>query len=143
MKMSVTDAEIVVRNRVLEKNLLLPVTFDLHTMEDASAAGLGDLLKQNAPFLQFHIEFLDSLRVGPSSIAPTRYYAELYVAYSTKDPSYIKDAKLLETMANWFAEQTLDGVRFRTFRPYPKGKENGFTQYLGVIDFDFELYRGA
>ena len=41
MKMSVTDAEIVVRNRVLEKNLLLPVTFDLHTMEDASAAGLG------------------------------------------------------------------------------------------------------
>lgn len=145
MKRSIIDVEIAIRNRVLEMNKdpRLPVTFDAFTMEDVTA-GLGDLYKQDRPFLQFHTEFATSRRVGPTTIAPTRYYGDLYIGYFVKEePIYVIDAKLHETVANWFAEKTVDGVRFRTFTPYPKSKDNGFTQYLGVIEFDFELYRGA
>lgn len=143
MKLSITDAEVVVRNKALEKlaedDL---VTFDILTMADVKT-GTGDLTKQDQPFFQFHVQFNNSRRVGPGRSSPTRYYADLYFSYFTKEPNYLRDVKLQEEVANWFAEQTIDGVRFRTFTPYPKSKDNGFTQYLGVIDFDFELYRGA
>lgn len=143
MKLSVVDVETVMRSRVLENIEGHLVTFDIHTMEDSSQAGKGDLTRQNDPFLHFHIEIAHSRRVGPTVIAPTRYYGDLYIGYFTKKPKYIKDAKLLERVADWFAEQTVEGIRFRTFKPYLKSKEHGFTQYLGVVNFDFELYRGA
>ena len=144
MKLSIVDAELIIRTTALTKNAgVYPVTFDLHTMEDVTEQRKGDLFAQDSPFLQFHTEIISTGRVGPTTIAPTRIVANLFFAYFTKEPSYIKDAKLQEQIGNWFAEQTIDGVRFRTFTPYLKSKENGFTQYLGVIDFDFELYRGA
>ena len=143
MKKSLSDIDVVIRNRVLDKNEGLAVTFDQDTMEDVTSRALGDLTRQDSSFIHFHVEMLNSRRVGPTQHAPTRYFADLYIGYFTKNPSTIKDVKLQEQIANWFAEQTIDGVRFRTFTPFPKSKEHGFTQYLGVIDFDFELYRGA
>lgn len=145
MKNNILDADHVIRNRVFEmSDNVTPITFDLETMMPVEGPEIS-LYKQNSPFLQFHMQINSSRRVGPSAVSPTRYYANLYVAYFSKERSQdpANSAKLHEDVANWFAEQTIDGVRFRTFTPYPKSKDNGFTQYLGVIDFDFELYRGA
>ena len=143
MKLSVVDVEEIIRTTVFSSGILIPFSFDDHTNRDATASRLGDLFQQDNPFFTFRNVILNSKRVGPTKTAPTRYFGDLFITYLTKKPSSIKDAKLLEGIANKFAEQTLDGIRFRTYTPYPVSKDNGFTAYAGVIDFDFELYRGG
>ena len=142
MKLSVVDAEIVIRDTVSAMNLTQPFAFDALTFEDASAAGAGNLMEQNAPFFLFSSEIIGTRRVGPTIIAPTRQNGDLTIGYFTKNPSLLIDLGLLEQVANHFAEKTIEDVRFRTFTPYPPGVRNGFTRYDGVIDFQFELYRG-
>ena len=142
MKLSVADAEIVIRDTVAAMGLTQPFAFDPNTLEDASAIGAGNLIGQNNPFFLFSSEILNTHRVGPTIIAPTRQEGDLTISYFTKKPAFLIDLKLLEQVANNFAEKTLQDVRFRTFTPLPPGVRNGFTRYDGVIDFQFELYRG-
>lgn len=143
MKQSVVDLDIAIRNKVFSLNLEEPFTFDEEFMEDASELGLGTLLDQNLPFFSFQKLILSSRRVGPSKVSPTRYYGNFSITYLTKNPNLIRDQRFLESIADKFSEQTLDGIRFRTFTPYSPSKDSGFTSYSGVIDFDFELYRGG
>ncbi len=142
MKLSVVDADIVIRDTVAAMALTQPYAFDKNTFEDASAAGLGNLMGQNDPFFLFSSQILNTRRTGPAVTAPTRNYGDLTIGYFTKNPSDLVDLALLEQVANQFAEKTIQDVRFRTFTPFPPGVRNGFTRYDGVIDFQFELYRG-
>lgn len=143
MKLSITDLHAVIRRHTAVEILDLPFSFDDEVIEDASKFGLGELFLQEKPFLILSSVILSSRRAGPSKVSPSRYRGELYITYLTKEPSTLKDARLLEGVANKFAEQTIDGIRFRTYTPYPLSKDNGFTSYRGVIDFDFEIYRGG
>lgn len=142
MKLSVVDAQTVVMDRVREMAGDLPYTFNTLTFVDSSKSSKGDLLKQNDPFLIVDIVPGRSQRVGPSKVSPTRYFYTLYLTYMTKGNNHVKDAKLLEQIGEWFREQTVDGIRFRTFTPYPIGNDQGFTYFQCMIPFDFELYRG-
>lgn len=143
MKMSVVDLEIAIRDKIFALGIVEPFTFNDETMEDNSAKGLGNLLTQDEAFFSLTNEILNSRRVGPSRVSPTRYYGSFYITYLTKSPSPVRDFRRLESMANEFSEKTVNGIRFRTFTPYTPSKDSGFTSYKGVIDFDFELYRGG
>lgn len=144
MKESIVDLDIVIRDKVYELTLDKSFTFDEELKEDASAQGVqGNLLRQDHSFFEFIHTIMNSYRVGPSAVSPTRYVGDFYLIYYTKDPSTIKDVKLLESIANEFSEKTIGGIRFRTFTPLSKGIREGFTAYSGVINFDFELYRGS
>jgi hypothetical protein len=142
VKDSIVDAEIVIRNRVFEVMLTEAFTFNTDSFEDASQHGLGNLLQQNQEFWVFQTTTDVSYRVGPTVGAPTRLEGTLEVALYTKNPSAIADQRKIEWVTDKFSEQTLSGVRFRTFVPYKANTERGFTSYKGVIHFDFELYRG-
>lgn len=142
MKLSVVDAQIVIMNHVKAKAGDLPYTFNTMTFVDSSESAKGNLLAQNDPFLIVDIVPGTSKRVGPSKVSPTRYWYTLYLTYMTKKINHVKDAKLLEEIGEWFREQTVDGIRFRTFTPYPIGNDQGFTYFQCMIPFDFELYRG-
>lgn len=143
MKLSVVDAELEIRRKVVSIGLAEAYTFDVFTFEDASALGYGDLTKQDAAFLLFTSEIMNSRRAGPSLVSPTRYYADLRIEYRTKTPKTLADCRILESVANEFAEKTVGGIRFRTFTPMPARKSEGFIVYSGIIDFDFEIYRGG
>lgn len=142
MRLSVVDADVTIRDTVAAMGLTQPYSFDVNTLEDASASGEGDLSLQNDPFFLFSSEILGVHRTGPSTLAATRYEGDLTITYFTKNPAPVVDSALLEQVANHFAEKTLQDIRFRSFLPYPSGVRNGFTKYPGVIDFQFELYRG-
>lgn len=144
MKLSIVDLEVAIRTKVVSLNLETPFTFDADLKHNFSPLDIqGNLLRQESPFFEFTNDIVNSYRVGPSAVSPTRYLGDLYITYYTKDPSTIKDVKLLESTANEFSEKTIDGIRFRTFTPFQKGMKDGFTAYSGVINFDFELYRGS
>jgi hypothetical protein len=155
MKLSIVDAEKIIRSEVIEqlgsdiakrKAANLPenlrFTFELETFSDFYG-DFQDLYKQNYPFLVFEPEILNSGRIGPAKETATRYWGDLHFTLLTKEPDRITDCEVMERVAKWFQEQTLEGVRFRTYTPYPTRKDNGFTAYPGVISYDFELYRGA
>lgn len=142
MKQSVVDADTVIRDRVFTLDLTQPFTFNTETLEDASATGAGPLHLQENPFFLFDFEIINSYRVGPTLIAPTRYEADLTITYMTKTPSTVLDWRLLETVAGHFAEQSIEQVRFRTFTPLTRSVYQGFTSYPGAIAVQYELYRG-
>lgn len=143
MRKSFVDAHIAVQDHVFSLGLDDPFSFNLDTAEDNSAKGLGVLTHQNDPFFLFDVELLDSYRAGPSFVSPTRYPGVLTIAYLTKEPSTVLSYKRLEKVAKEFWEQTISGVRFRTFTPHPTNDVEGFTSYAGEMNFDFELYRGG
>lgn len=148
MKFTITEATLVphthVHKMMAEHYPDMCYTLDALEFKDMSRRAKGRLYSQNDSFFIFDvIPARSSRRVGPAKIAPTRHWFELHITLMTKHPEHVKNAKLLETVAGWFEESTVDGVRFRTFTTYPIGKDSGFTFYQGVIPFDFELYRGG
>lgn len=142
MKQELFDLDKAIIDRVREKDPDYSYSFDPLEAMDMSSKAKGPLHNQNSDFLYFEHTLIRSFRVGPTKVAPTRYQGELYISYMTKKPFSLNNVKIIEQVANWFSEQTVDGIRFRTFTPYPVGKDRGFTTYQGVVPFDFELYRG-
>lgn len=142
MKLSIVDAEIVIRDTVAGMNLGQPYTFNDLTFEDASASAKGDLSAQDNPFFVFSSQILNTHRTGPAVVAASRCECDLTISYYTKTPAPVIDSRLMEQVAAHFAERTLQDVRFRTFTPFPPNVRNSFTKYDGVIDYQFDLYRG-
>lgn len=142
MKHELFDLDKAIIDKVVDKAVGIRYTIDPLEAMDMSGLGSGPLYDQNNDFLTFEYVIINSFRVGPTKVSPTRYQGDLIITYNTKQPYQPNNGKILEQAANWFHEQTVDGIRFRTFTPYPVGKERGFTSYAGVIPFDFELYRG-
>lgn len=142
MKYTLEEVELVVQNTVFD-NCVEPFTFDCNEFLDMSPSAHGRLLSTNHDFYVFELVPLQSFRVGPTKIAPTRYRYELHFSLYTKQDQAIPGRRAVAEVASWFEERTIDGVRFRTYTPYPSSKDAGFTVHSGVIPFDFELYRGG
>lgn len=116
-------------------------TFSLDEALDASVADCGVLLEQDEDFWLFELHIERGRRAGPSAVAPRRYTGELDLAFFTKAPrDMVKYTGMLEAVANWLQDQTINGIRFRTFIPVSPVAIHGFTSYSGVINFEFEIY---
>jgi hypothetical protein len=137
---SMVAAEKLFRDFVFTKvsnNMLYAFDFDEGT--DVSLNNAGALLEQDADFWLFEWHIEDSGRAGPGRDSPRRYWGALDLSVLTKGPrDKVKFTGLLEQVANWFQDETVSGIRFRTFVPTPAAPLKGFTSYSGVINFDFE-----
>ncbi|AUM59612.1 hypothetical protein HOS55_gp010 [Pseudomonas phage PMBT3] len=108
---------------------------------DVSANDAGVLLEQNNDFWLFELSIQDVGRAGPSQVAPRRVEASLDVSLFTKSPrDKVKYGRKVDTVAEWFQDRTIDGMRFRTFTPVPPAPLHGFTAYGGVTNIMFEIY---
>lgn len=127
MKSRLSDAHRVVRKTVVDAGFSLPYSFDALTLIDASPLDSGSLINQDGDFLVFDVDLVNTYRVGPSLVSPTRVLCELNLSYYTKTPGTVRDCEFLENVASIFAERTVEGVRFRTFLPFSERVVKGFT----------------
>lgn len=108
---------------------------------DVSVNDAGVLLQQDNDFWLFELDIDGVGRAGPSQVAPRRVSGRLDVSLFTKGPrDKVKYGRKVEAVANWFQDQTINGIRFRTFTPVPPAPLHGFTAYGGVTNIEFEIY---
>lgn len=142
MHQSVHDGELVVRDTVLD---LAPADmrfcFSRLQAVDAGSLASGDLFKQDGDFYIFDVEVDEVTRAGPSMVSPNRCYGYLKVSFLTKGDAEFTGRRNLEKVADWFAQKTIEGVRFRVFQPAGTYHLLGFTLISGVINFDHEVYK--
>lgn len=115
-------------------------TFDLDEGVDAGPMDAGAVLEQDEDFWLLELAIGTGRRAGPGWVSPRRYWGELSLALFTKKPrDKVLYTGMLESMANWFQDQTIEGIRFRTYIPTQTVPMRGFTSYNGVINFEFEI----
>lgn len=115
--------------------------FDFVEGLDVSVNDAGALLEQNNDFWLFELNIDDTGRAGPSQVAPRRAVGSLDVSLFTKSPrDKVKYGRKVDTVAEWFQDRTINGIRFRTFAPVPPAALHGFTAYGGVTNIEFEIY---
>lgn len=138
---SLTELEIRVRDYVLSRSGNRRVAFDMVEAIDAGPNASGDLFKQNEEFLLFELVVDDVRRAGPGWVSPRRVQGALDLSLMTKAPKdKVRYSMALEQVADWFQDQTISGIRFRSFTPTPAVPIHGFTAYNGVINIDFEIH---
>lgn len=140
MPESMVAAEKLFRDYVYSKvSPEMLYAFDFAEGTDVSSNAVGALLEQDNDFWLFEWYIDDVGRAGPSRVSPRRYWGTLDISVFTKAPrDKVKFTGMLENVANWFQDETVSGIRFRTFLPTPAAPLKGFTSYSGVINFDFE-----
>lgn len=140
MPESMVAAEKLFRDYVFTKcSNDMRYAFDFTEGLDVSSNAAGCLLEQDNDFWLFEWNIDNVGRAGPSRASPRRYWGALDVSVFTKAPrDKVKFTGLVEGVANWFQDETVSGIRFRTFLPNPAAPLKGFTTYSGVINFDFE-----
>jgi hypothetical protein len=140
MPESMVAAEKLFRDYVYSKvSAGMLYAFDFAEGIDVSLNAAGALLEQDNDFWLFEWYIDDVGRAGPSRVSPRRYWGALDISVFTKTPrDKVKFTGMLENVANWFQDETVSGIRFRTFLPTPAAPLKGFTSYSGVINFDFE-----
>ncbi|QYW06471.1 hypothetical protein uan_059 [Pseudomonas phage UAntarctica] len=141
MLSSLTEVETRVRSYIRSKvTPEMLYAFDFVEGLDLSDNDAGVLLEQDKDFWMMEITIERTGRAGPSRVSPRRVQATLDIAIFTKAPrDKVKFNTLLEGVANWFQDETVDGMRFRTYLPTSTVPMHGFTSYNGVINFDFEI----
>lgn len=141
MLSSLTELEVRVRNYIASKvTPEMLYAFDFIEGLDLSDNDEGVLLEQDSDFWMFELDIQRTRRAGPSRVSPRKVYGSLDIAIFTKAPrDKVKFNTLLEGVANWFQDETVDGIRFRTYLPTPPVPMHGFTSYNGVINFEFEI----
>lgn len=141
MLSSTTDLEVRLRKYVDSKvTPEMLYAFDFVEGWDCSENNAGVLLEQDKEFFMFEASFDRTDRAGPSWVSPGRAWGTLDLSIFTKAPrDKVKYARRLEAVAGWFMDETVDGIRFRSFLPTPPAPVNGFTSYNGVINFEFEI----
>lgn len=141
MPESLTDMEIRLRTYIDSKvppEMLY--AYDFIEGLDCSDNNVGLLMEQNAEFYMFETSISGTGRAGPSWVSPGRAAGTLDISIFTKAPrDKVKYSRLLETVAGWFMDDTVNGIRFRSYLPTPPAPVNGFTSYNGVINFEFEI----
>lgn len=141
MPESIADMEVRIRSYIDSKvtpDMLY--AFDFIEGWDCGAREVGLLLEQNDEFYMFETSLNRTGRAGPSWVSPGRGWGTLDISIFTKQPrDKVKYTRLLEIVAGWFMDDTVDGIRFRSFLPTPPAPVNGFTSYNGVINFEFEI----
>lgn len=138
---SLKDGEIRIRNYVHGKVTSdMLYAFDFTEGTDVSVNEVGVLLEQDQDFWLFEPRIARTGRAGPSWVSPRRAYGELDVTLFTKAPrDKVKFTGKVESVADWFQDQTISGIRFRTFTPTDPVAMHGFTAYSGVINYEFEI----
>lgn len=142
MLSSLTDMDIRFRD-LLATKVTPDMIFGYDFVEglDVSVNDAGVLLEQGNDFWLFELDIDNVKRAGPSQVAPRRILGSLSISLFTKAPrDKVKYGRRVETVANWFQDQSLDGIRFRTFVPLPPTPLHGFTAYGGVTNIEFEIY---
>lgn len=141
MLSSATDFEVCLREIVLQSapaDMLF--CFDLADATDFSLNDAGTLLEQDQDFVLIASSFDGVGRAGPSWVSPRRYAGNLDIGWFTKAPrDKVKYSRLVESVADWFQDQTLQGIRFRQFLPTAVAPLHGFMSYNGVMNFEFEI----
>lgn len=137
---SMVEAEKLFREYVFTKvSSDMLYAFDFNEGCDVSSNAVGTLQEQDKDFWLFEWIIEEVGRAGPSIASPRRYWGALDISLLTKAPrDKVKFTALLENVANWFQDETVSGIRFRTFMPIPAAPQRGFTSYSGVINFEFE-----
>lgn len=137
---NVSDIHRVIRDRVFSN--LWPdtgISFDLNQAHDAGPEQFGELFNQNKQFMVVEVRIDEVVKSGPGVHSPNRVYGALELSYQTKDRLDMVGANhLLEKAGNWFAQKTIDGVRFREFIPTGSGHDMGFQFYSGTVIFEYE-----
>lgn len=128
--------------RILQQKLTEDdsVVYKLGETDDAGPAGRGDLSRQNKPWFVLDTVIDDVARAGPGQTSPVRVWGGIDMVYLTKD--WLDDlgsAGRLEEAGSWLAGRTIDGIRFREFRPTTTGRMFGFNSYAGTIALEFEI----
>jgi hypothetical protein len=107
---------------------------------DLSDNHAGVLLEQDSDFWLVEVNIEQAGRAGPGRNSPRRYWGSLDLAIFTKSPpDKVEFYSKLEAVADWFQDETVDGIRFRTFLPTSTVPVHGFMSYNGVINFEFEI----
>lgn len=136
----VNDIHRVVRDRLFAN--LWPGTglcFSIYQPYDAGPEQLGELFSQGAHFLSVEVRIDEVVKAGPGIHSPNRVFGALEISYHSKDRlDMIGAHNLLEQAGNWYAQQTIDGVRFREFVPTGDGRDRGFQFYSGTVVFEYE-----
>lgn len=138
---SINDMEVRLRSYIDSK--VSPgqlYAFDFLEGWDCSDNKVGLLMEQNEDFHMFEISLDRTGRAGPSWVSPGRGWGTLDLSIFTKcRGNKVKYSKDLEIIAGWFMDETVNGIRFRSYLPTPPAPVNGFTSHNGVINFDFEI----
>lgn len=136
----VSDIRRMVRDRLFAN--LWPGTglcFSLYKTKDAGPNQLGELFHQDQPFLMVEVRIDDVTSASPGSHTPRRVLGALEITYHSKSSLDATGAHhLLEQSGNWFAQDTIEGVRFREFIPTGTGRDQGFQFYSGTIVFEYK-----
>lgn len=115
------------------------ICFSLYRPEDAGPLQLGDLFHQDADFMMVEVRIDEVQKSGPGIHSPNRVFGGLEITFHTKDRfDEVGAQQTLEAAGNWFAQETIDGVRFREFVPTGDGRDRGFMMYSGTVVFEFE-----
>lgn len=138
---SLADFEVAVRDRVFDMaGTGYRFSFEATDAIDASDNDAGALFDQNEDFWLFEADIDDTGRAGPGASSPRRAWGSLSLTLFTKAPvNKVPALRELETVAGWFRDQTVGGIRFRSFLPVQPARIQGFTAYSGVITCAFEL----
>lgn len=140
MLSSLTDLDVRVRNFVFERAVGMRFAFEMTEALDLGELKVGDLFEQNEDFWLFELNIDDVRRAGPGWVSPRRVEGSLDIALLTKAPrDKVKFSRQLEEVADWFQDDTITGIRFRSFIPTPAVPIRGFTAYNGVINLQFEI----
>ncbi len=143
MSMLTSMAELHTRMRDHVFASVVPGTrfaFDIVDAIDVGDLQAGELFEQNADFWLFEIDVEDVGRAGPGMNSPKRCSGSLSITFCTKTASNtVPSLASLEAVARWFENQTIQGIRFRSFLPVRPAKIQGFTAYSGVMNCDFEI----
>jgi hypothetical protein len=142
MLASLTDLDVRFRDYLVTK-VTPDMLFGYDFVEglDVSVNDAGVLLEQDQDFWLFELNIDRTSRAGPSQVAPRSVQASLDITLFTKSPrDKVKYGRKVEAVADWFQDQTINGIRFRTFEPVPPTPLHGFTAYGGVTNMVFEIY---
>lgn len=142
MLSSLADLHIRMRDHVFA--MAQPGTrfaFDLDGV-DVGDLQCGELFEQNDDFWLFEIDVDDVRRAGPGTGSPKRCSGSLSITYCTKTAGNAVPALAqLESVAAWFSDQTITGIRYRSFVPIRSARIQGFTAHSGVMNCDFEIHQ--
>lgn len=136
---NLVEVEHVVRDLLFADLPIERICFSYFVPEDAGPTMAGDLFEQNKDFLLVEVDTAQVGRVGPGRFTQRRAYGGVDLVYYTKERLDPLGAKTrLENIADRFQEETLNGVRFRSYTPTGEMRDRGFSAYSGTIAFSFD-----
>lgn len=136
---NLVEVKHMIRDQLFDDLPLPRICFSYFIPEDAGPGMLGDLFEQDKDFLLVEVDIASVGRAGPGRFTQRRAYGSLDLTYYTKDRlDPLGAEKTLEDIADKFQEETVGGVRFKSFTPTGEMRDRGFSAYSGSVPFSFD-----